>query len=142
MFGAQIFRTRVRFPPSPPKIRIQDAGFYIIRQTRPFRYSLSGKFRATGWSLSCDKYSNMLALTPASRAASATIFWNKSLLIPPEHEKVNSIPPGFNNLNASRLISLYPLEAADIWALVGANLGGSIIITSNFRSRSRIPLSS
>ena len=46
-------------------------------------------------------------------------------------EKVASKPPGFNNLKANKLISLYPLAALSANDAVGANLGGSNIMTSN-----------
>ncbi|MBS1131690.1 MAG: hypothetical protein H6R16_2692 [Proteobacteria bacterium] len=52
----------------------------------PFKYSPSGKFRATGWSAAPDSRRTMRALRSASSAESAMIFWNISRPTPPEHE--------------------------------------------------------
>ena len=78
----------------------------MIRQISPFRYSPSGKFNAMGWSGACERCWMICASTPASSAASATIFWNRVRSTPPEHEKVARMPPGLSSLKASRLMSL------------------------------------
>ena len=44
--------------------------------------------------------------TPASMPAPATILWNRSASMPPEHENVNSAPPGRSSISARRLMSL------------------------------------
>lgn len=54
--------------------------------SRPFKYSPSGKFSATGWSAAPDSRRTMRALRSASSAESAMIFWNISRPTPPEHE--------------------------------------------------------
>ena len=95
------FETRIALP--------RRAG-QRLRTTRPFRYSPSGKVdrhrvvaaprRARAW---------MKPSTPASMPAPATILWNRSAPMPPEHENVNSAPPGAQQ---------HEREAVDV--LVGA----------------------
>lgn len=54
--------------------------------SNPLRYSPSGKLSATGWSAAPARRRTMRASRPASCAAPATIFWNNSSPMPPEHE--------------------------------------------------------
>ncbi len=55
-------------------------------QASPLRYSPSGTASPIGWSGAADRRYRMRASTPASMAAPATIFWNSSCPMPPEHE--------------------------------------------------------
>jgi len=54
--------------------------------SRPLRYSPSGKASATGWSAAPCRRLTMAASRRASSAAAATICWNSSTPMPPEHE--------------------------------------------------------
>ena len=77
-----------------------------LRITSPLRYSPSGNIKVVGWSGALSSFSTSAPSTCASIAAPATILWKRSALMPPEHEKVNSKPPGANSLSARRLMSL------------------------------------
>jgi len=61
-------------------------GDQAICNNRPFRYSPSGKAVSSGWSTPAPRRLRMRASTRASAAAPATIFWNSSASIAPEHE--------------------------------------------------------
>ena len=54
--------------------------------------------------------------------APKTIFWNRSGVTSPEHEKVASSPPGASSFNPSRLMSLWPARRTVQFGLAARKL--------------------
>src|SRR6185437_4123211 len=91
----------------------------------PLRYSPSGKWIETGWSIDASSVRRTCISTRASAAAPAMIFRKRSGPTAPEQEKVSRWPPGARSFIAHRLMSLYARAAFGTCFSVGANFGGS-----------------